>query len=65
MFPLFSKKSKMATKTPSQMERSINTIIDVFHHHSRKEGNDDTLSKKEFKDMVKMDLANFLKVRLG
>ncbi|XP_052035859.1 protein S100-A9 [Apodemus sylvaticus] len=51
----------MATKTPSQMERSINTIIDVFHRHSRKEGNDDTLSKKEFKDMVRTDLATFLK----
>lgn len=47
------------------MERSISTIIDVFHKHSRKEGNDDTLSRKEFKEMVKTDLANFLKVRLG
>ncbi|XP_076788942.1 protein S100-A9-like isoform X2 [Arvicanthis niloticus] len=52
---------KMATKTPSQMERSIATIINTFHQHSRKGGNDDTLSKKEFKDMVTMDLANFLK----
>lgn len=43
------------------MERSINTIIDVFHKHSRKEGNDDTLSRKEFKEMVKTDLANFMK----
>lgn len=57
--PLKSK--KMAAKTPSQMERSIDTIINTFHQHSRKGGHDDTLSKKEFKDMVKMDLANFLK----
>ncbi|XP_059120816.1 protein S100-A9 [Peromyscus eremicus] len=51
----------MATKTPSVMERNINTVIDVFHQHSRMEGNTDTLSQKEFKKMVKNDLANFLK----
>ncbi|XP_028609137.1 protein S100-A9 isoform X2 [Grammomys surdaster] len=52
---------KMATKTSSLMERSITTVINTFHQHSRKEGNDDTLSKKEFKEMVKTDLATFLK----
>ncbi|XP_052587684.1 protein S100-A9-like [Peromyscus californicus insignis] len=51
----------MATKTPSVMERNINTIIDVFHQHSRLGGNTDTLSQKEFKKMVENDLANFLK----
>ncbi|XP_036047206.1 protein S100-A9 [Onychomys torridus] len=51
----------MATKTPSMMERNINTIIEVFHQHARTEGNTDTLSQKEFKNMVKSDLANFMK----
>lgn len=55
----------MATRTPSAMERSINTIIDVFHKNTAVEGNTDTLSQKEFKQMVKKDLANFMKVRLG
>lgn len=55
----------MATRTPSEMERSINTIIDVFHKNSTMEGHPDTLSQKEFKQMVKKDLANFMKVRLG
>lgn len=55
----------MATKTPSLMERSINTVIDVFHQYSKMEGHPDTLSQKEFKQMVKKDLANFMKVRLG
>lgn len=55
----------MATKTPSVMERNINTVIDVFHQHSRKGGNTDTLSQQEFKKLVETDLATFLKVRLG
>lgn len=55
----------MATKTPSVMERNINTVIDVFHQHSRKGGNPDTLNQQEFKKLVETDLATFLKVRLG
>ncbi|KAL6068749.1 hypothetical protein STEG23_029912 [Scotinomys teguina] len=57
----FERSKKMATKTPSLMERNINTFIDTFHHYSRMEGNKDTLSQKEFKQMVKKDLANFMK----
>jgi hypothetical protein len=55
----------MANKAPSQMERSITTIIDTFHQYSRKEGHPDTLSKKEFRQMVEAQLATFMKVRLG
>ncbi|XP_028746688.1 protein S100-A9 [Peromyscus leucopus] len=51
----------MATKTPSVMERNINTVIDVFHQYSRKGGNPDTVRQQEFKEMVKTDLATFLK----
>ncbi|KAM7318379.1 hypothetical protein ACRRTK_023116 [Alexandromys fortis] len=51
----------MAHQNPSLMERSINTIIDVFHTNSKVEGDPDTLSQKEFKQMVKKDLANFMK----
>ncbi|XP_031231932.1 protein S100-A9 [Mastomys coucha] len=50
----------MATRT-SQMERNIGTIIDTFHQYSRREGHHDTLSKKEFRDLVKMELATFMK----
>ncbi|KAL1763162.1 hypothetical protein HispidOSU_007173, partial [Sigmodon hispidus] len=53
--------NKMATKAPSQLERSINTIIDTFHKYSRTEGHPDTLNQKEFKQMVQKDLANFMK----
>ena len=55
----------MAHQNPSLMERSINTVIDVFHMNSKVEGDPDTLSQKESKQMVKKDLANFMKVRLG
>lgn len=55
----------MATKTPSLLEQSITTIIDTFHKYSTQEGHPDTLSQREFIKMVKTDLANFLKVRLG
>nr|6ZFE_A Chain A, Protein S100-A9 [Mus musculus] len=51
----------MANKAPSQMERSITTIIDTFHQYSRKEGHPDTLSKKEFRQMVEAQLATFMK----
>ncbi|CAO2599003.1 Protein S100-A9 [Lemmus lemmus] len=51
----------MATNTPSLMERSIDTIIDTFHKNSTMEGHPDTLSQKEFKQLVKKDLATFMK----
>jgi hypothetical protein len=49
----------------SQLERSIDTIINVYHHYSVRQGNADTLNKKEFKEMAKKELPNFLKVGLG
>ncbi|KAM9242681.1 protein S100-A9 [Dugong dugon] len=51
---------KMAGKM-SQMERSIETIINVFHQYSTRLGHPDTLNQKEFKQLVQKELANFLK----
>ncbi|XP_023069543.1 protein S100-A9 [Piliocolobus tephrosceles] len=45
----------------SQLERNIDTIIDTFHRYSRQQGHEDALNKKEFKDLVKTELQNFLK----
>ncbi|KAM6168247.1 protein S100-A9 [Erethizon dorsatum] len=45
----------------SLMERSLETIINTFHHYSRQAGHPDTLNKKEFKDLVNKELPNFLK----
>ncbi|XP_006861746.1 PREDICTED: protein S100-A9 [Chrysochloris asiatica] len=45
----------------SQMEKSIETIINVFHAYSVRLGHPDTLNQKEFKQLVKKELPNFLK----
>ncbi|XP_012293733.2 protein S100-A9 [Aotus nancymaae] len=45
----------------SQLERSIGTIIDTFHHYSVKLGHPDTLNQREFKQLVQEELQNFLK----
>ncbi|XP_023572141.1 protein S100-A9 [Octodon degus] len=57
---LGSEYKKMAAEM-SQLESSLNTIIDTFHHYSTKEGHKDTLNKKEFSGLVKTELPNFLK----
>ncbi|XP_008565859.1 PREDICTED: protein S100-A9 [Galeopterus variegatus] len=45
----------------SLMESSIETVINVFHQYSTRLGNPDTLNQKEFKQLVKKELQNFLK----
>lgn len=43
----------------------MNVIIDVFHQYSRREGDKDTLTKKELKLLIEKQLANYLKVPEG
>lgn len=45
----------------SQMECSIETIINIFHQYSVRLGHPDTLNQKEFKQLVQKELSNFLK----
>ncbi|XP_077011769.1 protein S100-A9 [Tamandua tetradactyla] len=45
----------------STFEKSLDTIINTFHEYSVRHGNPDTLSQKEFKQLAKKELANFLK----
>ncbi|XP_059122521.1 protein S100-A9-like [Peromyscus eremicus] len=45
----------------SQMEQGMETIIKTFHKHSGKEGDPDTLSQKEFNQLVNKDMPNTLK----
>lgn len=40
----------------------MDIIIDVFHQYSRREGNRDTLTKKELKLLIEQQLVNYLKV---
>ncbi|XP_015472318.1 protein MRP-126-like, partial [Parus major] len=45
----------------SELEKAMDVIIDVFHQYSRREGDRDTLSKKELKLLIEKQLANYLK----
>ncbi|NXC49113.1 M126 protein, partial [Penelope pileata] len=45
----------------SELEKSMDVIIDVFHQYSRREGDRDTLTRKELKLMIEKQLANYLK----
>ncbi|KFU84358.1 Protein MRP-126, partial [Chaetura pelagica] len=45
----------------SELERSMDVIIDVFHQYSRREGHRDTLTKRELKLLIEKQLANYLK----
>uniref|UniRef100_A0A8C7M1I0 EF-hand domain-containing protein n=2 Tax=Oncorhynchus TaxID=8016 RepID=A0A8C7M1I0_ONCMY len=46
---------------PSELERSMESLIMVFHLYSEKDGDGNTLSKKELKELMKTELASFLK----
>uniref|UniRef100_A0A8V1AIE5 Protein S100 n=1 Tax=Gallus gallus TaxID=9031 RepID=A0A8V1AIE5_CHICK len=45
----------------SELEKAIDVIIDVFHQYSRREGDKDTLTRKELKLLIEKQLANYLK----
>ncbi|XP_058922290.1 protein S100-A9 [Kogia breviceps] len=45
----------------SQLESSIETIINIFHQYSIRLQDRDALNKKEFKQLVTKELPNFLK----
>ena len=48
----------------SQMECSIETIINFFHQYSIRLRDPETLIQRELKQLVQKELPNFLKVRL-
>lgn len=48
----------------SQMECSIETIINIFHQYSIRLRDPETLIQRELKQLVQKELPNFLKVRL-
>ncbi|XP_023991440.1 protein S100-A1-like [Salvelinus fontinalis] len=46
---------------PSQLERSMQSLITVFHRYADKDGDCNTLSKKELKELMQTELGSFLK----
>ncbi|XP_063002114.1 protein S100-A12-like [Elgaria multicarinata webbii] len=45
----------------TQLEAALETIINVFHQYSVRDGHFDTLSEKEMAELMKKELPNFLK----
>ncbi|XP_010074896.1 PREDICTED: protein MRP-126-like [Pterocles gutturalis] len=54
-------KTSQTQEALSELEKAMDIIIDVFHQYSRREGDRDTLTKKELKLMIEKQLANYLK----
>ncbi|XP_034648983.1 protein MRP-126-like [Trachemys scripta elegans] len=45
----------------SELEKAIETIINIFHQYSVRVGHFDTLTKSELKQLIDKQLVNFLK----
>ncbi|NWZ36851.1 S10A1 protein, partial [Brachypodius atriceps] len=52
-----------ATAMGSQLEGAMETLINVFHHYSGKEGDKYKLSKKELKELLQNELGCFLETQ--
>ncbi|XP_072536546.1 protein S100-A10b [Salminus brasiliensis] len=48
---------------PSDLERAMESLITVFHRYASKEGNSNTLSRKELKQLMEAELPSFLKAQ--
>uniref|UniRef100_A0A8C3UXW7 S100 calcium binding protein A12 n=1 Tax=Catharus ustulatus TaxID=91951 RepID=A0A8C3UXW7_CATUS len=57
----FLPQSQQSQAPLSELERAMDSIIDVFHQYSRREGDRDTLSRGELKLLIEKQLSNYLK----
>ncbi|KAM4580741.1 protein S100-A10b [Odontesthes bonariensis] len=44
----------------TELEKSMESMITVFHHYAKEGGNKNTLNKKELKKLIESELPNFL-----
>ncbi|XP_017280481.1 protein S100-A1-like [Kryptolebias marmoratus] len=47
----------------TELEKSMETLIVVFHRYAKEGGNKNTLSKKELKKLIENELPAFLKTQ--
>lgn len=60
--PVTQRVPPAAAAMASQLEGAMETLINVFHHYSGKEGDKYKLSKKELKELLQSELGCFLEV---
>ncbi|XP_069041624.1 uncharacterized protein [Lepisosteus oculatus] len=53
--------SSHSANMPSDLERTMETLITVFHRYADKDGDSNTLSKRELKELMEKELSSFLK----
>uniref|UniRef100_A0A8C3QLM6 Protein S100-A1 n=3 Tax=Sylvioidea TaxID=2116661 RepID=A0A8C3QLM6_9PASS len=56
-------RNRPAAAMGSQLEGAMETLINVFHHYSGKEGDKYKLSKKELKELLQSELGCFLETQ--
>ncbi|XP_026546476.1 protein S100-A13-like [Notechis scutatus] len=54
-------RSAMASSDLTELEKAIEKVVDVFFQCASREGNKDTLSTSEFKELVTLQLPNLMK----
>ncbi|XP_054662425.1 protein MRP-126-like [Grus americana] len=54
-------KTSQVQEPLSELEKAMDVIIDVFHQYSRREGDRDTLTKRELKLLIEKQLVNYLR----
>ncbi|KAG9355330.1 hypothetical protein JZ751_000168 [Albula glossodonta] len=47
---------------PSELEHAMESLITVFHRYASMEGNSNSLSRRELKDLMENELSGFLKL---
>ncbi|NP_001187971.1 protein S100-A10a [Ictalurus punctatus] len=46
---------------PSDLEKAMESLILVFHRYASREGNTNTLSRRELRELMENELSNFLR----
>ncbi|XP_032414020.1 protein S100-A10b [Xiphophorus hellerii] len=53
-------RSDLCAAAMTELEKSMESLITVFHRYAKEGGNKTTLSKKELKKLIENELPNFL-----